>query len=95
VQAGTGAIAAKNESARPFLEHESEIFGAHDWRHVDIDLVLAGDLARDIGGERSLPRVIDDDRIAIRVGDLGRSAIGEIVALAAYLAAQPTGTKQR
>ena len=56
MQAGGVAVAEPDEGARPRLEHEREILGAHHRRLVGLHLVRSDRLARDVGGEFGLLR---------------------------------------
>ena len=75
MQAGAVAVAAKDEGARPLVEHEGKILGPHHRRGIGLHLVLADDLARHARRKGGLTLVVHHHRIAVGVADLGLGAI--------------------
>ena len=68
------AVAEEDERARARFEHERKVLRAHDRSDVRIHMGIADDLARDLGGELGLRRMIDGRRVAATIFDPRRRA---------------------
>ena len=74
MEAGAVAVAEEHEGAGALLEHEGEVLGAHDRRHVGID--VAADFAGGVGGLLGLFDVVHGGRVIPAVLDFEAGAVG-------------------
>ena len=70
------AHAKQDEGAGPLQQHEGKILATHHRRGAIVDPVRSDDVARGLGREVGLVRMIDRRRIHPGVGRLRRAAIG-------------------
>src|SRR5713226_1975147 len=70
------AVADPHVAARPRLQHEGEILGAHAGQDIASDIALADDLLEHAGGKLGLRRGVDGRRVAAEIAKIDFGAIG-------------------
>ena len=70
------AVANEDEGTSPRFQHEGEIFGNHKRPDIGINLMITGDMTRDIQGDACLGPVVECYRIVAPVDKAGFAAQG-------------------